>query len=411
MTAHILPHPAAGPDVAEWWRGAVIYQVYPRSFADSNGDGVGDLKGVADHLDHIASLGVDAVWLSPFYTSPMRDFGYDVADYCDIDPIFGTLADFDALVAKAHGLGLRVITDLVFAHTSDHHAWFRESRQSRTGPKADWYVWADARPDGSPPTNWQSVFGGPAWTWDARRGQYYMHNFLPEQPQLNVHNPAVQDALLDVARFWLDRGVDGFRFDAINFSMHDPALRDNPPLPPGGKRTRPFDFQDKVHNQSHPAIADFLKRIRALTDSYGGRFSVAEVGGDHAVGRREPRVGVGGAERRVVARLGDALLDRRLVAERADPGDAGAAVADDAHAQAGGVGLHEVLDLAVRRPDLGVVAPGDDGLELLARLRPTDDGVRDRQQLLGGHAGRRRGAGIAPACHVGRRAPARPGAR
>ncbi len=282
MTAQILQHPAAGPDVAEWWRGAVIYQVYPRSFADSNGDGVGDLKGVADHLDHIASIGVDAVWLSPFYTSPMRDFGYDVADYCDIDPIFGTLADFDVLVDKAHRLGLRVITDLVFAHTSDHHAWFRESRQSRTNPRADWYVWADARPDGSPPTNWQSVFGGPAWTWDARRGQYYMHNFLPEQPQLNLHRPEVQDALLDVARFWLDRGVDGFRFDAINFAMHDPELRDNPPLPPGGKRTRPFDFQDKVFNQSHPAIADFLKRIRALTDSYGGRFSVAEVGGDHA---------------------------------------------------------------------------------------------------------------------------------
>ena len=282
MSIQSLESPHALPDAAEWWRGAVIYQVYPRSFADSNGDGVGDLKGIADHLDHIASLGVDAVWLSPFYTSPMRDFGYDVADYRDIDPIFGTLADFDALVDKAHRLGLRVITDLVFAHTSDQHAWFRESRQSRTNPRADWYVWADARPDGSPPSNWQSVFGGPAWTWDARRGQYYMHNFLPEQPQLNLHLPEGQDALLDVARFWLDRGVDGFRFDAINFSMHDPLLRDNPPLPPGGKRTRPFDFQDKVHNQSQPQIVDFLKRIRALTDSYGGRFTVAEVGGDHA---------------------------------------------------------------------------------------------------------------------------------
>ncbi len=282
MSIQSLESPHALPDAAEWWRGAVIYQVYPRSFADSNGDGVGDLKGIADHLDHIASLGVDAVWLSPFYTSPMRDFGYDVADYRDVDPIFGTLADFDALIDKAHRLGLRVITDLVFAHTSDLHAWFRESRQSRANPKADWYVWADAKPDGSPPSNWQSVFGGPAWTWDARRGQYYMHNFLPEQPQLNLHRPEVQDALLDVARFWLDRGVDGFRFDAINFSMHDPRLRDNPPLPPGGKRTRPFDFQDKVHNQSQPQIADFLKRIRALTDSYGGRFTVAEVGGDHA---------------------------------------------------------------------------------------------------------------------------------
>jgi alpha-glucosidase len=282
VTVQILESPVPRADTAEWWRGAVIYQVYPRSFADSNGDGIGDLKGITAHLDHIASLGVDAVWLSPFFTSPMKDFGYDVADYCDVDPIFGTLDDFDRLIEKAHALGLRIITDLVFAHTSDQHVWFRESREARIGPKADWFVWADARADGSPPTNWQSVFGGPAWTWDARRGQYYMHNFLPEQPQLNLHNRAVQDALLDAARFWLDRGVDGFRFDAINFSMHDPLLRDNPPLPPGGKRTRPFDFQDKVHNQSQPQIVDFLARIRGLTDSYGGRFSVAEVGGDHA---------------------------------------------------------------------------------------------------------------------------------
>ena len=269
-------------DAAEWWRGAVIYQVYPRSFADTNGDGIGDLAGITDHLEHIASLGADAVWLSPFFTSPMKDFGYDVADYCDVDPVFGTLADFDRLIVRARELGLRIITDLVFAHTSDQHDWFRDSRQSRTGLKADWFVWADAKADGTPPSNWQSVFGGPAWTWDARRGQYYMHNFLPEQPQLNLHSPEVQNALLDVVRFWLDRGVDGFRFDAINFAMHDPALTDNPPLPPGGKQTRPFDFQDKVHNQSQPGIVDFVARIRALTDSYGGRFSVAEVAGDHA---------------------------------------------------------------------------------------------------------------------------------
>jgi alpha-glucosidase len=164
----------------------VIYQIYPRSFADTNGDGVGDLNGVIAHLDHVASLGVDGVWLSPFFTSPMKDFGYDVADYCGVDPIFGTLEDFDRLVAKAHGLGLKVITDLVFAHTSDRHAWFGESRASRTGPRADWYVWADAKPDGSPPSNWQSVFGGPAWTWDARRHQYYMHNFLKEQYTLSA---------------------------------------------------------------------------------------------------------------------------------------------------------------------------------------------------------------------------------
>jgi alpha-glucosidase len=263
-----------------WWRGATIYQVYPRSFADSNGDGIGDLPGITGRLDYIASLGVDAVWISPFYRSPMKDFGYDVADYRDIDPIFGSLADFDALIEKAHGLGLRVMADLVFSHTSDQHAWFAESRASRDNAKADWYVWADAKPDGSPPNNWASVFHGPAWTWDARRGQYYMHNFLKEQPQLNVHNPDVQEVLLDIVRFWLDRGVDGFRVDAINFAMHDTELRDNPPAPAGsGQRTRPFDFQLKVNNQSHPDIPKFIARMRALTDLYPDRFTVAEVGG------------------------------------------------------------------------------------------------------------------------------------
>ena len=266
--------------LSEWWRGAVIYQIYPRSFADSNGDGVGDLPGVTGKLDYVASLGVDAIWLSPFFTSPMRDFGYDVADYCGVDPIFGTLDDFDALIAKAHGLGLKVIIDQVYSHTSDQHPWFAESRSSRDNAKADWYVWADPKPDGSPPNNWQSVFGGPAWTWDARRGQYYMHNFLREQPQMNGHNPEVQEALLGVAKFWLDRGVDGFRVDAINFAMHDLQLRDNPPAPLGnGVRTRPFDFQLKVHNQSHPDIPGFIQRIRALTDRYPDRFTVAEVGG------------------------------------------------------------------------------------------------------------------------------------
>ncbi len=266
----------------EWWKGAVIYQIYPRSFADSNGDGIGDLPGITAKLDYVASLGVDAIWLSPFFKSPMRDFGYDVADYCDVDPIFGTLADFDALMTRAHGLGLKVIIDQVLSHTSEDHTWFQESRASRDNPKADWYVWADARPDGSPPSNWQSVFMGPCWTWDARRRQYYLHNFLPSQPDLNVHNPAVQDALLACARFWLDRGVDGFRLDAINFAMHDPALRDNPPLV-GKERKRPFDFQDHLYNQSHQDIPLFLERVRALTDSYKDRFTVAEVGGDGAL--------------------------------------------------------------------------------------------------------------------------------
>ncbi|MDP5103769.1 MAG: alpha-amylase family glycosyl hydrolase [Erythrobacter sp.] len=271
--------PTAKPALA-WWRGAVIYQIYPRSFRDTNGDGIGDLAGIAQGLDYIAELGVDGIWISPFFTSPMHDFGYDVADYCGIDPSFGTFADFDHIIEKAHTLGLKVIIDQVYSHTSDEHAWFQESRANRTNPKADWYVWADPKPDGSPPSNWQSVFGGSAWQWDGPRKQYYLHNFLTSQPDLNVHNTAVQDALLDVARFWLARGVDGFRLDALNFSMHDPELRDNPPSGlPMELVTRPFDMQVKQYNQSHPDITGFLERIRATIDEFPGRFTVAEVGG------------------------------------------------------------------------------------------------------------------------------------
>jgi alpha-glucosidase len=288
------------PDTATatvpWWKGAAIYQIYPRSFQDSDGDGVGDLAGIAARLDYVARLGVDAIWISPFYTSPMKDFGYDVADYCGVDPLFGTLADFDAVVAKAHALGLRVTIDQVYSHTSDLHAWFAESRASQSNSKADWYVWADAKADGSPPNNWQSVFGGPAWTWDARRGQYYLHNFLSSQPQLNCHNPAVQDALLAVAKFWLDRGVDGFRLDALNFAMHDPELRDNPPAPAqSGARTRSFDFQQQLYNQSHADIPHFIERIRALTDNYDAVFTVAEVGGKQA--EREMKLFTSGERR------------------------------------------------------------------------------------------------------------------
>lgn len=263
-----------------WWRGAVIYQVYPRSYLDTNGDGVGDLPGITEKLGYIASLGVCGLWISPFFTSPMKDFGYDVSDYCDVDPIFGTLDDFDHLIEVAHGEGLRVIIDQVMSHTSDEHTWFRESRGNRENPKADWYVWQNARPDGSPPNNWQAVFGGPAWTWDARRQQYYMHNFLPSQPQLNLHNREVQDALLAASRFWLDRGVDGFRLDAINFSMFDPEFTDNPAREIGNRTiTRPHDLQHHVHNQSHPDIPKFLERVRGLTDEYGAVFTVAEVAG------------------------------------------------------------------------------------------------------------------------------------
>ena len=274
----------AGIDGQPWWRGAVIYQIYPRSFSDSNGDGVGDLPGITENLDYVASLGVDAIWLSPFFASPMKDFGYDVSDFRAVDPIFGSLDDFDKLVARAHDLELKVIIDQVYAHTSDTHAWFQESRADRTNAKADWYVWADPRPDGTPPNNWLSVFYGPSWTWDGRRMQYYMHNFLPTQPNLNVNNPAVQEALFDTARFWLARGVDGFRLDAINFAMHDQSLADNPPvLGEDAVRRRPFDFQHHIYNQSQPEMIPFLEKLSKVVSSFGvDRFTVAEVGGEQA---------------------------------------------------------------------------------------------------------------------------------
>jgi alpha-glucosidase len=264
----------------DWWRGAVIYQIYPRSFQDETGDGVGDLRGITRRLGHVASLGVDAIWLSPVFTSPMADMGYDVSDYKDIDPLFGTLADFDALVARAHDLGLKVIIDQVLNHSSDKHPWFVESRRSRDNPKADWYVWVDPRPDGMPPNNWPSVFGGSAWEWDARRRQYYLHNFLTQQPDLNFHNRAVQDALLDTMRFWLDRGVDGFRLDTVNYYFEDEHLRDNPParrreaLP----AVNPYDMQDHVYSKTRPQNIAFLHRLRKLTDAYENRAMVGEVG-------------------------------------------------------------------------------------------------------------------------------------
>jgi alpha-glucosidase len=274
-----------GTGAVPWWRGAVIYQIYPRSFSDSNGDGIGDLAGIADRLDYIASLGVDAIWLSPFFASPMKDFGYDISDYRAVDPIFGNLDDFDRLLARAHEFGLKVVIDQVYAHTSDAHGWFQESRADRTNPKSAWYVWADPRPDGTAPNNWMSVFYGPSWTWDGRRGQYYMHNFLPAQPNLNVNNPAVQEALFDTARFWLQRGVDGFRLDAINFAMHDPSLADNPPvLGLDAVRRRPFDFQHHLHNQSQPGLVSFIESLAKIVAGFGAdRFTVAEVGGEQAV--------------------------------------------------------------------------------------------------------------------------------
>jgi len=276
---------AGDPD---WWRGGVIYQIYPRSFLDTDGDGIGDLKGVTAKLDYVASLNVDAIWLSPFFVSPMEDFGYDVADYRDIDPMFGTLADFDAMVAAAHDRGLRILIDLVLSHTSDRHPWFVESRKSRDNPRADWYVWADPKPDGTPPTNWLAMFGGPAWEWDSSRRQYYMHNFLTSQPDLNYHNEDVQDAILDVARFWLDRGVDGFRLDTVNKYVHDRDLRDNPPMGPGMRATvdpgNPIAMQQPVYSINRPENLAFVERLRALLDEYPGTTTVGEIGNRMADG-------------------------------------------------------------------------------------------------------------------------------
>lgn len=272
------------PADRDWWRGAVIYQIYPRSFQDSNGDGVGDLSGIIQRLPYVARLGVDAIWISPFYPSPMLDFGYDVTNYRDVDPMFGRLADFDALIERAHSLGIRVMIDLVLSHTSDTHRWFRESRSSRDNPKSNWYVWADAKPDGSPPNNWLSIFGGPAWEWDGERMQYYLHNFLKEQPDLNFHEPEVQAEMLEVARFWLDRGVDGFRLDTINFYFCDKEFRDNPALAPERRdfstapEVNPYNWQEHLYDKSRPEMIGFLEKLRAVMDEYPAVAAVGEVG-------------------------------------------------------------------------------------------------------------------------------------
>lgn len=270
-------------NTANWWKGGVIYQIYPRSFQDTTGDGVGDLAGIAQRLPYVASLGVDAVWISPFFTSPMKDFGYDVSDYRGIDPIFGSMHDFDWLTERAHELGLKVMIDLVMSHSSDQHQWFAESRASRDNPKADWYVWSNPKPDGTPPNNWLSIFGGSAWHWDARREQYYLHNFLVSQPDLNFHNRDVQDALLEMTEFWLQKGVDGFRLDTINFYFHDAQLRDNPPLVPADRKAdtapavNPYNHQSHKFDKSQPENLAFLERLNALLKRYDA-VSVGEIG-------------------------------------------------------------------------------------------------------------------------------------
>ncbi len=268
-----------------WWQTGVVYQIYPRSFVDGSGDGVGDLSGVTSRLDHLSeTLGLDALWLSPFYPSPMADFGYDVADYTDVDPLFGSLDDFDALVAAAHGRGLRVLVDWVPNHTSDRHPWFVEARSSRSSPKRGWYVFRDPAPSGGPPNNWLSVFGGSAWQWDGATSQYYLHSFLAEQPDLDWRCPELRAAMLDVLRFWLDRGVDGFRIDVAHYLMKDPALRDNPPRPGGGttfhRSYGEYDSQLHVHDKAHEDVHGVFREIRRLVDGHPGpgeRVTIGEI--------------------------------------------------------------------------------------------------------------------------------------
>jgi alpha-glucosidase len=268
---------------SRWWEGAVIYQIYPRSFADSNGDGIGDLPGIRAHLDHLAgtdaSLGVDAIWLSPIYPSPLHDFGYDIADYIGVAAEFGTLADVDRLVEACHARSVRVILDLVPCHTSIAHPWFLESRASRDNPKRDWYIWADPGPAGAAPNNWISAFGGPSWEWDAATGQYFLHTFYPEQPNLNWRNPGVVAAMHDVMRFWYERGIDGFRVDAIQAAVVDDQLRDNPPYqrPPTIPGLGARHGQEPLWNIDRPETHDVIRGLRRVTDEFPGRVLIGEV--------------------------------------------------------------------------------------------------------------------------------------
>ncbi|MCL1142621.1 alpha-glucosidase [Shewanella gaetbuli] len=272
-----------------WWRGGIIYQVYPRSLMDSNNDGVGDLQGIISKLDYIASLNVDAIWISPFFKSPMKDFGYDISDYLAIDPMFGSMEDFDVLIAKAHKLNIKIIIDQVLSHTSDQHAWFEESRQSRDNPKADWYVWADPKDDGSAPNNWLAIFGGCAWEWEPRRQQYYLHNFLKSQPDLNFHCDELRQAVLDNVEFWLKKGVDGFRLDAITFCYHDEQLRDNPAKPKDQRQGRgfsednPYAYQYHYYNNTRPQTVGFIEDLRALINRYPGAVTLGEVSSEDSL--------------------------------------------------------------------------------------------------------------------------------
>ena len=260
-----------------WWERGVIYQIYPRSFQDSDDDGVGDLAGIEARLDYVAQLGVDAIWLSPIFPSPMADFGYDVADYCGIEPVFGDLAAFDKLLAAVHARGLKLLLDFVPNHSSDRHPWFVESRASRDNPKRDWYIWRDAAPDGGPPNNWISDFGGSAWQWDAATGQYYLHAFLKEQPDLNWRNPALREAMMGVLRFWLDRGVDGFRIDVLWHIVKATDFPDNPVNPDWAPGRNERDRLIQLHSTDQPEAHAISAEFRALADRYGERVLIGEI--------------------------------------------------------------------------------------------------------------------------------------
>jgi alpha-glucosidase len=282
MNARDATAPGSEPESREvraypWWQRGTVYQIYPRSFMDSNGDGVGDVPGILSRLDYLRWLGVDAVWISPIYPSPMKDFGYDVSNYTNVHPLFGTLDDFDRLLDAAHGRSLKVILDFVPNHSSDQHPWFLESRRSRTSARRDWYIWRDPAPGGGPPNNWLSCFGGSAWQFDAHTGQYYYHAFLPEQPDLNWRNPGVVDAMMDVLRFWLDRGVDGFRVDVLWHLIKDASFADNPPNPAWKPGMDPYQQLIPVHTTDRPEVHGIVQRMRALFDEYTDRVIIAEI--------------------------------------------------------------------------------------------------------------------------------------
>jgi alpha-glucosidase len=260
-----------------WWQGGVFYQIYPRSFQDAGNDGIGDLDGIIQRLPYLRDLGIDAIWLSPIFPSPMADFGYDVSDYTAIDPVFGTMADFDELLEAVHGCGLKLILDLVPNHTSDQHPWFLESRRSRTSPKRDWYLWREARSDGRPPNNWLSEFGGSAWQYDAPSGQYYYHAFLARQPDLNWRNPAVRRAVYDVMRFWLRKGVDGFRVDVIWHLIKDEEFRDNPTNPDYREGLPPNQRLSPIYTTDRPEIHDVISEMRRVTDEFDDRVLIGEI--------------------------------------------------------------------------------------------------------------------------------------